>query len=100
MSAGRSRKGGALVGGGIGLAAGLLLGTAISGDCVRDCDDFYGIGGDGLAEANATGLGALLGGVILGGVGAGVGAYFAPEQWVSIALDSAGRITPMLRLRR
>ena len=100
MSAGRNRKGGALVGGAIGLAAGLLLGEAISGDCFWDCDDFYGIGGDGLAEANATGMRALLGGVILGGIGAGVGAFFAPERWVSIDLDSVGRITPMVRMRR
>jgi len=100
MSAGRNRKKGALIGGGIGLVAGILLGAATSGDCVGDCDDPYGIG-DGLAEANAKGMGALLGGVIFGGIGAGVGAFFfAPERWVSIELDSAGRISSMVRMRR
>jgi hypothetical protein len=101
MSAGPNRKKGALIGGGVGLVAGLLLGAATSGDCYGACDDPYGVGGDDLVEATATGLGALLGGVILGAVGVGAGAtFFAPERWVTIELDSAGRITPMVRMRR
>ena len=101
MSSGRRRGRGALIGGGVGFVAGLLLGAATSGDCTGDCDDPYGVGGGGLAEANATGMGALLGGVILGGVGAGVGAIFlSPERWVTVDLDSTGRIVPMVRLRR
>ena len=101
VAAGRRRGIGAVFGGGVGLVAGVLIGAATSGDCVGDCDDPYGVGGGDLAEASAVGMGALLGGVILGGVGAGIGAvFFAPERWVTIDLDSAGRITPMVRLRR
>lgn len=101
ISAGPNRKKGALIGGGVGLVAGMLLGAATSGDCYGACDDPYGVGGDDLVEATATGLGAIMGGVIFGGIGAGAGAFFfAPERWVTIELDSAGRITPMVRLRR
>ncbi|MGW8267370.1 MAG: hypothetical protein ACWGSQ_13470 [Longimicrobiales bacterium] len=87
LAAGRKRGKAALIGGTVGLVAGALLGGLTSGDCVGECGDPYGIGGGGLVEANATAEGAALGGLILGGLGAAVGAlFFAPERWVRVNL--------------
>jgi len=89
VAAGRKRGKAALIGGGIGLVAGVILGGLTSGDCVGDCDDPYNVGGGGLAEANATAEGAMLGGLALGGIGAAVGAlFFAPERWVKVDVGS------------
>lgn len=90
LAAGRKRGKAALIGGAGGLVAGVILGGLTSGDCVGDCGDPYGIDGGGLAEAKATGEGAILGGLVLGGLGAAVGAlFFAPERWVRVNLGPA-----------
>ena len=101
FAAGRKRGKGALIGGAVGLVAGVVIGVATSGDCAGDCDDPYGVGGDDLVSATATGLGAIAGGLVLGGIGAVVGAvFFAPERWVRIDLGSAGRVVPAVQFRR
>jgi hypothetical protein len=90
LAAGRKRGKAAIIGGAVGLVAGVILGGLTSGDCVGDCGDPYGIDGGGLAEANATAEGAVLGGLVLGGLGAAVGAiFFAPERWVRVNLGPA-----------
>jgi hypothetical protein len=90
LAMGRKRGKTALIGGAVGLVAGVLLGGMTSGDCVGDCGDPYNVGGGGLAEANATAEGAVLGGLVLGGLGAAVGAlFFAPERWVKVNLGPA-----------
>jgi len=87
MSAGKNRRKAALIGGAVGLVAGVLIGAATSGDCAGDCDDPYGVGGSSPVESVAVGTGALLGGVVFGGLGAGIGGlFFAPERWVRVEL--------------
>ena len=90
LAAGRNRLKAALIGGAAGFVAGLLIGAATSGDCVGDCDDPYGVGGGGLVEASATASGAILGGLVFGGVGAAIGAvFFAPERWRVVEFRAA-----------
>ena len=85
---GKNRGKGALIGGAVGLVAGAIIGAATSGDCAGDCSDPYGVGGDGLVESAAKGEGAVLGGLIFGGIGAGVGAMvFAPTRWVQVRIE-------------
>jgi hypothetical protein len=89
MSGGKNRRKAALIGGAVGLVAGVLIGAATSGDCTGDCDDPYGVGGDGLAESVATGTGVMIGGAVFGGLGALVGGlFFAPERWVRVEFGS------------
>ncbi len=89
MSAGKNRRKAALIGGAVGLVAGFIIGGATSGGCSGDCDDPYGVGGDGLVEAGATATGAILGGLIFGGLGAAAGGlFFAPERWVRVEIGA------------
>jgi hypothetical protein len=84
-AAGKKRGKGALIGGALGVVAGAIIGAATSGDCTGGCSDPYGIGGDDLVESAAKGEGAVLGGLIFGGIGAGMGATFlAPTRWVKV----------------
>jgi hypothetical protein len=81
---GRNRRKGALIGGAVGFFVGAVAAVA-TGECV-DCDDPYGVGGEGLVEAGSAGTGAILGGILLGGVGAVVGGLFAaPQRWIEIS---------------
>jgi len=85
-ASGRNRRKGALIGGVVGFLVGAVVGVATS-DCV-DCDDPYGVGGEGLVAAASAGTGAVLGGILLGGVGAVVGGLFAaPQRWIEISFQ-------------
>lgn len=87
LATGHKRMKAAFIGGGIGLLAGAILGGVTSGDCAGDCNDPFDTGGGGLAESRASAEGAILGGLVLGGLGAAAGAiFFAPEKWTKIQL--------------
>ena len=91
LSTGKNRATPALIGGAVGLVAGVVLGGLTSGDCAGDCDDPYGVGGSDLGSANATATGALIGGVVFGGLGALLGGtLFASENWTQLSIP-AGR---------
>ena len=94
MSGGKNRRKAALIGGAVGLVAGVLIGAATSGDCTGDCYDPYGVGGDGLTEAAATGTGAMIGGAVFGGLGALAGGlFFAPERWLRVDFGSGSPVS-------
>lgn len=83
-AAGRNRRRGALIGGTVGFFVGAVVAVATS-ECA-DCDDPYGIGDEGLIGAASAGTGAILGGILFGGLGAIVGGVFAaPERWIEVS---------------
>ena len=74
---------GATIGGGIGVLAGLLIGSAAG---VSDCTEFL---------CGLDALNYVFGGMLLGaGVGAGVGASYPPDRWVRVNLPVQAGFPP------